>query len=204
MPQTSQGVRGILSNPFIYSFFQLLMGAHKLRQNFVETLVKPFEGMKVLDVGCGPADILAYFPTVEYWGFDISKAYINQAQSRFCNRGRFQCKQLQHTDLPKLPAYDVVLALGLLHHLDDSVAIEIMQIASNALKEGGRLLTIDPCLDPSQNRIARFLVCKDRGRNVRDKDGYESLAKTVFESPRIEVRQQKWIPYTHCFIECRK
>ncbi|WP_309680851.1 class I SAM-dependent methyltransferase [Polaromonas sp.] len=204
MAQITRGVRAILSHPSIYSSFQSFMGAHKLRQDFVADFVKPFSGMKVLDVGCGPADILAHLPDVDYWGFDISENYIIQARKRFGVRGEFHCKQLEMTDLEELPAFDVVLALGLLHHLDDPVAIDFMQLAAKALKPGGRLLTIDPCLDCSQNPIARFLVRNDRGQNVRYKAGYEALARAVFESPHIAVRHRAWIPYTHCFMECQK
>lgn len=204
MAQITRGVRAILSYPIIYSSFQSLMGAHKARLNFVRKFVKPFPGMKVLDIGCGPGDILTYLPDVDYRGFDISEEYISQAREKFGTRGEFNCKQLQGADLAGLPPFDVVLSLGLLHHLDDDVAIDVMQLASKALKPGGRLLTIDPCLDPSQNPIASFLVRNDRGQNVRDRAGYEALARTVFGSPRIEVRHKAWIPYTHCFMECQK
>lgn len=204
MAQITHGVRAILSHPFIYSSFQSLMGADKLRRNFVTDFVKPWPGMRVLDIGCGPADILAYLPDVYYSGFDISEGYINQARKQFGSRGEFHCKRLQSTDLEGLPSFDVVLALGLLHHLDDAVAIGVMQLASKALKAGGRLLTFDPCLDSSQNPIASFLVHHDRGQNVRDKAGYDGLARAVFGSPRIEVRHKAWVPYTHCFMECQK
>lgn len=160
--------------------------------------------MKILDIGCGPAGILDYLPDAEYWGFDISEEYIIHAQKKFGNRGNFQCKQIQLSDLTHLPPFDVVLALGLLHHLDDVAATAIIQLASIALKANGRLITLDPCFDPSQNRIARFLVHNDRGQNVRDKDGYNALARKVFASIQVEVRHQSWIPYTHCIMTCQK
>ena len=204
MAQVTYGVRAILSHPFVYSAFQSLMGAHRSRQNFVANYVKPFTGMRILDVGCGPADILDYLPDVDYWGYDISEAYIAQAKSRFGQRGRSNCKQLQLDDLAVLPKFDVVLALGLLHHLDDSVAVGVLQLALEALHQGGKLLTIDPCLDPSQNPVARFLVRNDRGQNVRNKEEYHVLAGKVFSSLHVEVRHQAWIPYTHCLMECQK
>lgn len=204
MAQITNGIRVILSHPFFYSSFQLLMGAHKGRQDFVDKLIKPFQGIKILDIGCGPADILSYLPDTDYWGFDISEEYIKHAQEKFSKRGHFQCKQLQPSDLAELPPFDIVLAIGLIHHLDDLTATAIMQLASKALKAGGRLLTIDPCLDSSQNQIARFLVQHDRGQNVRDKNGYLAIAKTTFDSPKVEVRHKLWVPYTHCLMECQK
>lgn len=204
MAQVTNGIMAILSKPRIYSLLQSLMGAHRSRRHFVVSYLKPFFGMKILDLGCGPADILGYLPDVDYWGYDISEAYIAQARKRFGKRGRFNCRQLQVEDLAVLPKFDVVLALGLLHHLDDSVAVSVLQLAHEALQPGGRLLTIDPCLDPSQDSVARFLVRNDRGQNVRNKEGYKELTDRVFSPLRVEVRHQAWIPYTHCFIECQK
>lgn len=204
MAQITNGIRAILSHPFIYSSFQLLMGARMLWQDFAATSIRPFPGMQILDIGCGPADILAYLPDVDYWGFDISEKYINHARTKYGKRGHFHCQTLQLTDLAQLPLFDIVLALGLLHHLDDPTAESIMQLAFQALKSGGLLLTIDPCLQPSQNRMARFLICHDRGQNVRNKYGYQAIAKSCFLDPEIVVRHKVWVPYTHCLMKCQK
>ena len=205
MAQITNGVRSLLSSPFVYGMVQSLMGAHKSRKKFTADFIKPFPGMKVLDIGCGPADILAYLPSdVEYYGFDISPQYIAHARKRFGERGHFYCEQLSTEDLTRLPEFDLVLAIGLLHHLDDPLAEEVMRLASRALKEGGRLLTIDPCNDRGQNLISRFLISHDRGQNVRDKVSYETLAKAVFQEPQVQVNHTTWIPYTHCIMNCRK
>lgn len=204
MSQITHGVRAVLSSPAIYTAFQSIMGAHGARTRFVREFVRPSVGERVLDLGCGPADILNYLPAVDYWGYDISEAYIKQATSRFSQRGKFHCQHLQFTDLEQLPSFDIVLALGLLHHLEDAQVISILNLARQALKPGGRLVTVDPCLDETQNPVARFLVKNDRGQNVRDKASYAALADSVFEGLRIEVRHQKWIPYTHCFMECTR
>jgi SAM-dependent methyltransferase len=204
MGQITSGVRAIFSSPLIYSGFQNLMGAHGVRTTLVKEFVRPISGSAILDIGCGPADILAYLPVVDYFGFDISDAYIARANKRFGMRGKFFCQELTSSDVEKMPQVDIVLALGLLHHLDDESAIAVLQLASQALKPGGRLLTFDPCLDAEQNLVSRFLVGIDRGQNVRTGAGYESIASAVFESPRIEVRHRAWIPYTHCFMECTR
>lgn len=202
MAQITNGLRALLSHPLVYITFQALMGPSSVRRNFVADFVRPEPGISVLDIGCGPADILDFLPSVDYRGFDISEAYIEHAHKRFGNRGVFTCKHLEIGDLAGLPKFDVVLALGLLHHLDEAEAIGVMRLARVALKPGGRLITIDPVLDAGQNIIAGFLIRRDRGRNVREKSGYEAIARAVFPPPRIEVRHQTWIPYTHCMMEC--
>jgi SAM-dependent methyltransferase len=204
MGQVTTGIRAIFSNPAIYSVFQNIMGAHGVRTTLVEEFVRPISGCTILDIGCGPADILDYLTDVDYFGFDISDAYIARANKRFGLRGKFYCKELTHADIEKMPKVDIVLALGLLHHLDDKSAIAILNLGLQALKPGGRLLTFDPCFDAEQNIVSRFLVGIDRGQNVRTRKGYEYIASRVFEIPRVEVRHRAWIPYTHCFMECTR
>ena len=45
-------------------------------ETYLAEYVKPVRGEKVLDIGCGPADILAQLPDVDYTGLDISPDYI--------------------------------------------------------------------------------------------------------------------------------
>ncbi len=204
MGQVMSGIRGILAIPAVYSAFQNIMGAHRFRADFVKEFVRPFTGCAVLDIGCGPADILAHLPNVSYWGFDVSDAYIARAQARFGDRGVFYCRELTSPDVDRLPKVDIVMALGLLHHLDDDSALSVLRLASRALKPGGRLVTFDPCFDPGQTAISRLLVGLDRGQDVRTRAEYESIAGAVFDSPRVVVRHRLWIPYTHCIMECTK
>lgn len=204
MGQITYGLRAILSSPTIYSAFQVIMGAHHGRVTFVADFVRPQPNINILDIGCGPAEILDYLPKVNYWGFDVSAPYIARATSRYGSRGHFFRKELNAEDLVDLPSFDIVMAIGLLHHLDDEAAVVLLNLAHDALKPGGRLVTIDPCLASGQNPIAEYLVLHDRGRNVRAREGYELLVSGVFLERRVEVRHRTWIPYTHCIMECTK
>lgn len=205
MSQITSGVYALLSSPHVYTTFQYLMGARAAWRHFVAEYVRPFPGAALLDIGCGPADMLAYVPAnVTYWGFDISQAYIDRATRRFGKRGHFVCKLLTADDLAALPKFDVVTAVGVLHHLEDSEARQLLALAQQALKPGGKLVTIDPCLVEGQSPIARFLIRRDRGQNVRTQSGYAALASAEFAEARVEIHHKKWIPYTHCYMECRK
>lgn len=204
MAQITSGIHAIFSHPTIYSGFQNILGAKKFRSRFVEEFIKPFSGCAVLDIGCGPADILEHLSNVQYWGFDISELYIEQAIKRFGDKGNFRCALLDEEALESMPSFDIVLLMGVLHHLDDATAINVLNLARRALKPGGRLLSFDPCFEPKQNLIAHLLISLDRGQNVRTRDGYAELVQQVFESPRVTVKHQSWIPYTYCFMESKR
>jgi cyclopropane fatty-acyl-phospholipid synthase-like methyltransferase len=46
------------------------------REWIVRDLIHPFPGMRILDLGCGPAQILSFLPDdVTYVGYDMSAEY---------------------------------------------------------------------------------------------------------------------------------
>jgi cyclopropane fatty-acyl-phospholipid synthase-like methyltransferase len=202
--QITSGVRSILSSPIVYDFFQDLMGSHRIRTEFVQQHIRPNQGMRILDIGCGTARILDYLPDVEYYGFDLSREYIDDATRRYGKRGKFKCAFVEQEVIDQIEAFDIVIAIGLLHHLDDAQAQALMTLAKSALTKGGKLVTIDPCYAVGQNAFARFLVSRDRGQNVRSVEQYQSLAYEVFPEVKSEIRHRTWIPYTHCIMECQK
>ncbi len=203
MGQVTTGVRSILSHPIVYGLFQGLMGARSGRARVVRDRVRPFQGMRILDLGCGPAEILSELPDdVAYVGYDMSPDYIAAARRAFGNRGTFHCRKLEHAELSTLERFDLVMGLGVLHHLDDRTAKQFMELAIGALKSGGRIYTVDPVLVPGQNRFARFLIARDRGQHVRDAGGYLALPVGLNVEVVGESTHQAWIPYTHWHMEC--
>ena len=178
------------------------MGAHEVRTTFVREFIRPQPGQTILDIGCGPADILDYLPQVDYFGFDISERYIKQARTKYEGRGRFFLKHFDEEDLRTLPSFDVVFCIGVLHHMDKATAKNVLALIKRALKPGGRVVTIDPCYAPGQLPLSKFIVSRDRGQHVRNQEGYAELAKGIFSDCVTQVRHQAWIPYTRCFMEC--
>ena len=204
MSQITTGIRSVLSSPKVYDIFQDLMGAKKVRQELVSKHIRPKSGFRILDIGCGTARMLDYLPDVDYHGFDLSQTYIDEAVKRYGARGKFNCALLEQATVDDLEPFDVVIATGLLHHLDDDQALRLMQLAWSALKPGGRLVTNDPCFTENQNFISHFLVSRDRGQNVRTLREYPLLAASTFKSATADVRHWVFIPYTRCTMECIK
>ena len=203
MAQITSGIRSILSHPFVYETFQNIMGAKSGRIRTVTRDVRPFPGMRILDLGCGTADILNAMPLdVTYIGYDMSEQYINAARAKFGHRATFNCRLLEQAEIAMLEPFDLVMGIGVLHHLDDATARQFMTLAKAALKPGGRVLTHDPCYAPGQNPIARFLISKDRGQHVRNEASYRVLAEGIFTKIDGQLTHQAWIPYTHWTMEC--
>jgi SAM-dependent methyltransferase len=193
----------ILSLPAGYRIFTRIVGGDVWRIYLAE-YVKPAVAEKVLDIGCGPADILEYLPKVDYVGFDISSEYIEAATKRFGNRGRFFCNDVGLASIEQeRGTFDLVLATGVVHHLDDDRAARLFELARRALRPNGRLITYDGCFVPEQSRIARWMLRNDRGGFVRTRPEYERLASVSFSKVEPYLRHDLLrIPYTHLIMRC--
>ena len=195
----------ILTNPGIYDLMQRLIGASSGRKRFVEQYVSDKAPRKILDIGCGTAKILNYIPaSVEYHGIDISGKYIRHAERVYSDRGRFKLCDILAEKPFQEPEYDLVLSLGVLHHLRDDGVVKLMAYAKSALLENGCFVSLDACITSGQSRIARFLINMDRGGFVRPYDDYEPLARRVFGTVKVSLRHDLFVvPYTHVIMECR-
>jgi len=199
--------RLILSIPIAYSIFRKCVASQRAVDIYVNKTIAVKSRDKILDIGCGPGDILENLPIdVDYTGYDIDENYINKAKAKYGDRGNFICKRVSEISLSdEIGSFDIVLASGLLHHLSDTEAIHLFNLAKTILKPNGRLITLDCCYTPNQNSIARWIISKDRGEYVRNEEGYASLANQVFSDVKKEVHHNLLrIPYTHIIMECTK
>jgi hypothetical protein len=89
------------------------------------------------------------------------------------------------------------------HHLDDQEARQLFQIAFDALKSGGKLITFDGVFTNDQSAAARWLLIRDRGEYVRNEGEYVKIASQVFVNVKATIRRDLLrIPYTHLILEC--
>jgi len=194
----------VLSVPAGYRLFRWLIGGESAWRIYLAEYVKPIRGDRILDIGCGPADVLNYLPEVNYTGLDISPDYIRSAQRRFGARGRFLCGDVGLASLEaEEDNFDLVLATGVLHHLDDTQTARLFDLARRVLCSTGRLITYDGCYVPQQSRVARWLLAKDRGKFVRSREDYLKLASAHFTKVAPYLRHDLLrVPYTHLIMCC--
>ena len=199
-------ITSVLARPWAYQLFFNVIGAPHRSRILVRDYIRPRPGDRILEIGCGPGTIVPYLPEAEYVGFDLSEEYIEQARKKFREkhpRVQFFCERVSQYTLPQRSYFDVVLALGILHHLDDAEALQLFAMAHEALKPGGKLVTLDGVWTNDQSGAARYLLARDRGQFVRTQEQYITLGSRVFSTIQPSIRHDLLrIPYTHLVLEC--
>jgi SAM-dependent methyltransferase len=198
----AQYLRRVLAIPAAYQLWWNMVGGSALAKVLVNDYVQPKAGARILEIGCGPGTIVGYLPPSDYLGFDLSPEYINLARRRF-PKARFVCERVSEFSLANEQSFDVVLALGIVHHLEDAEARQLFQIAYDALTPGGKLVTKDGAWTDGQSPAARWFLARDRGEHVRNEREYIGIASQVFSDIKPSIRHDLLrIPYTHLILEC--
>ncbi|HEX3896587.1 MAG TPA: class I SAM-dependent methyltransferase [Rudaea sp.] len=208
MTEIRKGLRHILARPGFYDAFQRGIGAYAWHARVLRHYAAHHlhAAGSILDIGCGTGDVVAYLPPdATYHGFDRNAAYIEKARRRFpSNNVTFHCEQFDGELRYGERKFDLVLAIGLLHHLDDAEVIALMAGVRHVLAADGLLLTLDPVRTRQQSKIARFLVAHDRGKNVRTPEEYLRLARMAFPSADGVIDNNPMrVPYTGYILQCR-
>jgi SAM-dependent methyltransferase len=196
-------IRSVLAIPNIYRLFIRIVAKRSKQLAFIEEYARPKAGDKILDIGCGTADILEYLPDVDYLGLDVEQRYIDAAVKRYGNRGKFICRKISSDAIREPSSFDIVLAKGVLHHLNDEEAVQLFELARNTMKPEGRLITMDGCYDKGRSKLEHFILSMDRGKHVRTREEYYTIASKVFPNVKASIRHDLLrIPYTHIIMEC--
>ena len=195
--------RNILSITLAFHLSQRMSGGYRVNR-FLCDAAKIKSGERILDIGCGTADILDFLPPVEYYGFDLNRDYIAWAQRKFGSRGRFSCETVSSEKIPPELENncDVVVAKGVLHHLNEDEVSAFFRLVKKTLRKHGRMFTLDACYTKGQGGIGKWLVSKDRGQFVRNDHELLALAKkSLGDSVQASTHDNLYrIPWTNVLM----
>lgn len=105
-----------------------------------------WQGVRVLEVGCGQGATLNYLPAfgASVFGLDMSRASILRARSGAIELGHLERIRLLQSDAERLPfsasTFDAALSIGVLHHTVDTIGA-IREI-HRLLKPGGKAIVM--------------------------------------------------------------
>ncbi|MDO8392673.1 MAG: class I SAM-dependent methyltransferase [Actinomycetota bacterium] len=201
------GIHRVLERTRVYATLQTGIGrsgtAQHLRDAYFPGLGSSIS--RVLDIGCGPAQFLTNYGTsasFTYVGFDPNPAYIKTGHENFPLAELHVGTTTSVAD-EITGEFDLAVAFGVLHHVDDDEAGRITQFAHDRLAPGGTFMTIDPVLIDRQNPIARLLAKADRGKYVRGLDAYSRLVIAGFGGEPVQgdvLSNLLRVPYNHAVV----
>jgi SAM-dependent methyltransferase len=195
----------ILKVPFVYRSLTLLVSPASLAADTVRDFLDVADGSRVLDLGCGYGEIAKYFVgRTEYVGIDSNQGYIDEANLRFRNtNAQFIVADIADPKVLALGPFDLVLLTGVLHHLPSELVKELAEASKGLVSTKGRFVAVEPVFAPDQRLSARLTIAADRGRYVRDAEGYVSLLKNGFKNVESQVLHGRLrIPYSHVILTC--
>jgi ubiquinone/menaquinone biosynthesis C-methylase UbiE len=180
------------------------LGADKAITRYVNEILQPTPGMKMLDVGCGPANILPYLPPLDYTGIDLNEKHIAYARQRYGDRGRFIVGNAGDDLKQEGRQFDLINVSALLHHIGDDEAISLFASLAGLLKPQGRIVTIDNVWLPRQRVAVRLFNYLDSGTNIRTPEGYLRLLNGMgFDVQTLFLNDLLRIPYDHIIMIAR-
>lgn len=206
--ERNHGLRRVLLRAPVYRMAQRAIAGPRAETRVIEEIIRPEATSVVVDIGCGTADISAALRCAEYVGFDPNPLYVKEAHDRLQQSsdgrttvfvGRIGDPDLQDR-LP--PCADIVIMMGVLHHLDDHLSLVALELAAALVGDSGRFVSLDPAFVDRQSRIARQLARRDRGSYVRRPDEMRELVTKVFGRAVVNIHHDLLrVPYTHISVE---
>lgn len=206
--ERNDGIRSVLLRASVYRAAQRAIGADKCSRRLAKDVIRSTPSTTIVDIGCGTADIADYLSFASYTGFDPNPPYVERARERLAtlvgDRATVFEGRVGDPDLTdRLPtSVDLALTMGVLHHLDDRLVDQALELAATLIGRTGRFIAFDPGRVPGQPRIARALINRDRGQHVRTVEATESLVRRHFSTVDIDVQHDFLaVPYTHLVVQ---
>jgi SAM-dependent methyltransferase len=123
---------------------------------------------------------------------------------KYGNRGTFILGNIADDSIPNCGQFDIVCAIGVLHHLPEKDAVKLIDDGVKLLKEGGRLITLDNINEDYVGVVNKIALKLDRGAYIRNKDDYLKLF-SKYHDIRFTIKKAPMrIPYYHIICELIK
>jgi ubiquinone/menaquinone biosynthesis C-methylase UbiE len=167
-------VQRISDHPVLFIVLRsILENDFKAIRAVIRARLRVRQGLRTLDLGCGPGAFADLFAGDDYVGVDLNARYIDHA--RKTRQGAFIVGDARHVDLPD-QRFDQILIFGLLHHLPDADVRAVLAECRRLLVPEGRVLVIEDIPAISRlNLIGHLIHQVENGEHIRAVEEYQRL-----------------------------
>lgn len=130
----------------------------------------------VIDVGCGTGVLSSLFDKKKYFGFDIDPSIIKHAKIKHPGY-KFAVGNIVNFKIKK--KYDLVIVIGVLHHLDDADLTKSVQTLNSLLSDDGKIVIIEAIYPIHKwNVVGQLIRNVDKGNHIRNTSDYVRFINT--------------------------
>ena len=157
------------------------MGRHSLSLHpKVMQFITPIPHNSILDVGCGPGNLLANLDSLgtKLYGSDISPEMIRRAKERLGDRAELKVADSEHLPWPD-NNFDVVISTDSFHHYPSPEAV--LREMGRVLVSKGHLVIADPYYSEFFRKLLNysFRFSKQGDVKVYSQDEWKSMLKNT-------------------------
>lgn len=196
-------INQILNHYFFYNLYQDLIGSKHFLGILINDYVKPKQGQKILELGCGAGNVYDVFPEKNlcYIGIDYSKNYISHAKKKFPEQS-FICADVTQ-DIIAEDIFDTVFAEAIISALPDNQIVKMFGHLKNICDDNTKIIFSDMNYRDSAPKFQCFLMKHERNQFIRSKSEYIKLLTDFFVINNISVIKHPYrIPYEKIIFEC--
>ena len=195
-------MKRILAYPRIYNLYQSLIGANSYLKRFSETFIKTEKSIRMLDMGCGTANIVPFLNSeIEYFGIDFSQKYIDYASKKY-SKHTFLCGNICEQNQIN-GEFDIIISKGVMAGLKDEQLLKMFDIIVSLSNEKTRIILSDMNHRSNSSVFEKFIQRQERNKELRSKDDYIRLITQKFNIDKItELNNVYRIPYSRVVFEC--
>lgn len=185
-------------SPFLY---QWMIRPNWITKKYIHNRLKmrfSFDNHTVLDFGSGTGANCTLFHPEKYIGIDPSKSRVSYSRKKYKN---YLFHILEENTLPlEDNSMDYIVIIAVLHHIPSEQIIDYLNEFKRILKPNSPIIVIEPCLHDKKPISSFFMKQLDKGKYIRDENGYlELFSNQDFECQVLE-RFRKCFLYHELFF----